>query len=125
MLRVPRDMLMPIILLFCIVGAFAINNSRVRRGVMLVFGVVAFVHGGERLPGGAGDPRRGARHHARGELHHLDDQSDGSPAVFFTRPIAGGLAIATLVILLWPVGAWAVRRLARDGGSRWLPGRRA
>ena len=38
-------------------------------------------------------------------------KSDGSPAVFFTRPIAGGLAIATLVILLWPVGAWAVRRM--------------
>jgi TctA family transporter len=38
-------------------------------------------------------------------------KSDGSPAVFFTRPIAGGLAIATFVILLWPAGAWAVRRL--------------
>ena len=27
MLRVPRDVLMPVILLFCIVGSFAINNS--------------------------------------------------------------------------------------------------
>ena len=39
----PRNVLMPVILLFCIVGAFAINNSLFGVGVMLVFGVVAFV----------------------------------------------------------------------------------
>src|SRR5438067_866676 len=35
MLRVPRDVLMPVILLFCIVGAFAINNSAFGVLVML------------------------------------------------------------------------------------------
>ena len=35
-LRVPRDVLMPVILLFCIVGAFAINNTVFDVGVMLV-----------------------------------------------------------------------------------------
>ena len=42
-LRVPRDILMPVILLFCIVGAFAINNSAFDVGVMLVAGVVAWM----------------------------------------------------------------------------------
>jgi TctA family transporter len=32
-------------------------------------------------------------------------KSDGNPLAFFTRPIAGGLAAATFLILLWPVGA--------------------
>jgi TctA family transporter len=36
-------------------------------------------------------------------------KSDGDPSVFFTRPIAMGLAISTFVILLWPVGAWLWR----------------
>src|SRR6188768_600908 len=42
-LRVPRDILMPVILLFCIVGAFAINNTAFDVGIMLVAGLVAWV----------------------------------------------------------------------------------
>lgn len=42
-LRVPRNLLMPMIMLFCIVGAFAINNSLFDVGVMLVAGIVAYV----------------------------------------------------------------------------------
>src|SRR4030095_16542909 len=42
-LLVPPNLLMPVILLFCIVGAFAINNTAFDIGVMLVAGVVAYV----------------------------------------------------------------------------------
>ena len=35
---------------------------------------------GERLPDHAADPRRRPRRHARGELHHLDDQGRRQPA---------------------------------------------
>ncbi|MEP6772463.1 MAG: tripartite tricarboxylate transporter permease, partial [Polaromonas sp.] len=38
-LKVPRNILMPVILLFCIVGTFAINNSAFEIGVMLVAGL--------------------------------------------------------------------------------------
>src|SRR6188768_4374190 len=41
-LRVPRSVLMPIILLFCVVGAFAINNSVFDIGVMLAFGLIGY-----------------------------------------------------------------------------------
>ena len=37
-------------------------------------------------------------------------KSDGDPFVFFTRPIAGGLALLTLVILAWPLIAKLWRR---------------
>ena len=36
MLRVPRNVLIPIILLFCIVGSFAINNSAFGVILMLI-----------------------------------------------------------------------------------------
>ena len=42
-LHVPRNVLMPLILLFCIVGTFAINNTVFDVGVMLIAGVVAYV----------------------------------------------------------------------------------
>src|SRR4029453_7004658 len=42
-LKVPRQILMPLILIFCIVGTFAINNSLFDVGVMLAAGVIAYV----------------------------------------------------------------------------------
>ena len=60
-LKVPRNILMPVILLFCIVGAFAINNTPFDITVMLIAGRRRLPAGGERLPGGARHPRRGAR----------------------------------------------------------------
>ncbi len=43
LLRTPRQILMPVILLFCIVGSFAINNSIFGVLLMLVFGVIAYL----------------------------------------------------------------------------------
>jgi TctA family transporter len=42
MLRVPRNVLMPAILIFCIVGSFAINNSHFDVGLMLVMGIFGY-----------------------------------------------------------------------------------
>ena len=102
---------MPIILLFCIVGSFAINNSVFGVGLMLVFGVVAFVLEENGFP--VAPAILGVVLGAMLEENFITSmiKADGSPAVFFTRPIAGGLAVATIVILFWPVGAWAVRKM--------------
>ena len=43
LLRAPREVLMPVILLFCIVGSFAINNSIFGVLLMLVFGLIAYL----------------------------------------------------------------------------------
>lgn len=43
LLRVPQTVLMPIILLFCVVGSFAINNSVFGIAIMLSFGVIGYV----------------------------------------------------------------------------------
>ena len=69
-LRVPRDVLMPVILLFCIVGSFAINNTVFDVGVMLVAGIVAYVleeNGFPIAPAILGVVLGGD---AGGELHH-------------------------------------------------------
>jgi TctA family transporter len=39
-------------------------------------------------------------------------KAEGDISAFVTRPIAGGLAAATLVILLWPALARLVRGIA-------------
>src|SRR6187549_3373428 len=42
-LKVPRNVLMPLIVLFCLVGTFAINNSMFDVSVMLIAGLAAYV----------------------------------------------------------------------------------
>jgi hypothetical protein len=37
-------------------------------------------------------------------------KADGNFLSFLTRPIAGGLAAATLAVFLWPLAAWLLRR---------------
>ncbi len=42
-LRVPQRILLPLILFFCIIGAYAANNSFFDVGVMMVFGVLGYL----------------------------------------------------------------------------------
>ena len=42
-LRVPQKILLPLILLFCIIGAYAINNSFFDVGMMMLFGVLGYL----------------------------------------------------------------------------------
>jgi len=50
MLRVPRNVLMPAILMFCIVGSFAINNSLFDVGLMLAMGVLGYFFEANGIP---------------------------------------------------------------------------
>jgi TctA family transporter len=108
-LKVPRDVLMPVILLFCVVGAFAINNTAFDIGVMLVAGFVAYLLEANGFPitplilgvvlGGMLEEN----------LVSSLIKSDGNVFAFFGRPIAATLGIVTALIWLSPL----VRRRRR------------
>ena len=105
-LRVARNILMPVILLFCIVGSFAINNSVVGVILILVFGLIAFLMEENGFP--VAPTILGVVLGTMMEENFVTSmiKSDGDATVFFTRPIAMWLAAATVVILFWPVGTW-------------------
>jgi TctA family transporter len=111
-LRVPRRVLMPVILLFCAVGAFAINNSVFDVGVMLAFGLLAFVMEANRFP--IAPAILGVVLGGMLEQHFVTSmiKADGSLLAFFERPVAGGLGVATLLVWVWPLamGWWRRRR---------------
>jgi TctA family transporter len=110
-LRLPRNVLMPTILLFCIVGSFAINNTVFGVLLTLVFGVLAFVLEENGFP--VAPAILGVVLGQMMEENFIKSmiKSDGDPSAFFTRPIAGGLAVATIVIVFWPLFGWAWRKL--------------
>ena len=112
-LRVKRNILMPIILIFCIVGSFSINNSVWGVTLILFFGLAAFILEENGFP--VAPAILGVVLGTMMEENFITSmiKSDGDPLVFFTRPIAMWLAIGTIVILLWPVFTWAYVRATR------------
>ena len=110
-LRVPRNILMPIILLFCIVGSFSINNSVWGVTLILFFGLVSFLLEENGFP--VAPAILGVVLGTMMEENFVTSmiKSDGDPLVFFTRPIAMWLAVGTFIILLWPVATWAWDKL--------------
>jgi putative tricarboxylic transport membrane protein len=102
-LRIPASLLMPLILLFCVVGSFAINNSLFGVTVMLVAGVLAFFM--ERWGFPVAPTILGVVLGTMLEEHFFSSlvKADGNFFVFFERPIAGSLGALTLLIWLWPV----------------------
>jgi TctA family transporter len=112
-LRVPREVLMPLILLFCIVGTFAINNTVFEVGVMLVAGIIAYVLEANRFP--IAPAILGVVLGGMLEENFITSmiKSNGSLGAFFSRPIALGLAVVTLLVWFMPLALKAIRS-ARD-----------
>jgi TctA family transporter len=102
LLRVPREVLMPVILLFCVVGSFAINNSIFGVLLMLVFGLVAYLMEENGFP--VAPAILGMVLGAMLEEHFIRAmiRADGNFAAFFERPIAGTLGVVTIVVVCIP-----------------------
>ncbi|MFL5181168.1 MAG: tripartite tricarboxylate transporter permease, partial [Microvirga sp.] len=103
MLRVPREVLMPVILLFCIVGAFAINNTAFDVGVMLIAGLVAWMLEENGFP--ITPLILGVVLGAMLEENFISSmiKADGRFLAFFERPIACGLGLVTIAVISLPL----------------------
>ena len=114
-LRVPRNVLMPVIMLFCVVGAFAINNTAFDITVMVVAGFAAYVledNGFPIAPAILGVVLGGML-----EENFVTSmiKSDGDLLAFFTRPIAATLGAMTLAVWFLPLLLRRLRQLAGIG----------
>jgi len=110
-LKVPRNLLMPIILMFCIVGTFAINNSLFAVGVMLVAGLLAYVLEENKFP--IAPAILGVVLGGMLEENFITSmiKSDGNLLAFVGRPIAATLALVTVLVwLMPPVLRWLRRQ---------------
>ena len=102
-LKVPRNILMPVILLFCAVGTFAINNTLFDIGVMLVAGVVAYLLEENDFP--IAPAILGVVLGGMLEENFISSmiKSDGNLLGFVNRPIAAVLAVLTLLVWFVPL----------------------
>src|SRR5512137_1239200 len=111
-LRVPRSVLMPTIMLFCVVGSFAINNTPFDVAIMLIAGLVAYViedNGFPVAPAILGIVLGGML-----EENFITSmiKSDGNLVAFVERPVAAVLGGLTLAVWFLPLILRRLRRLA-------------
>ena len=103
MVSVPKSILTPVVLVFCVVGAYALNNVMANVYALLLFGVLGYLLVKFGFP---------LAPLILGVI--LGDQievilvralmTDSDPWLFVTRPIAGamlGLSVASVVLALW------------------------
>lgn len=103
LMYVPKALLLPVILAFCFLGAFAVGNRMFDVWVMLGFGVVTYLlslAGIPRAPFVIGYVLAPV---AESQLRAGLMLSHGSFAPIFTRPISLGFVVVALLILLWPL----------------------
>ncbi|MCU0818543.1 MAG: tripartite tricarboxylate transporter permease [Beijerinckiaceae bacterium] len=103
-LRTPRNILMSIVFLFAMLGAYAINNSFFDVGVMLAFGVLGFVMEENKFP--IAPVILGLVLGRMIEDHFMSSmmKASGQWLPFFDRPLAAALATATIIVwitLIW------------------------
>ncbi|WEX10130.1 tripartite tricarboxylate transporter permease [Chelativorans sp. AA-79] len=99
-LQVPRERLMPIVYVLCVVGSFAITQRMFDVYVMIAFGLIGFVLREMRYP--MAPLVLGI---ILGELLDVNLRrglllSNGDPTPFFTRPISAVLFAITLLTIL-------------------------
>jgi putative tricarboxylic transport membrane protein len=116
-LLVPRERLMPIVFVLCVVGAFAITSRVFDIYVMLVFGLIGFVM--RELKFNMAPLILGV---VLGDLLEKNLTrglvlSDGSLLPFFTRPVCAVLSAMTILSVLWSIPA--VNRGVRSAFVRW------
>ena len=109
-LKVPRNVLMPIILLFAMVGAYAINNNLFDVLIMLAFGLFGFVLEENEFP--VAPIILGIVLGPMLEANFVASmiKADGSFLGFVNRPIAAVLAAITAGIVLWSIASALLRK---------------
>jgi putative tricarboxylic transport membrane protein len=118
LLRAPREVLMPVILLFCVVGSFAINNSIFGVVLVLGFGLLGYLMEENGFP--VAPAILGMVLGAMLEEHFIRAmiRADGNFLVFFERPIAGSLGALTVIVVCVPLIRWVLRpRMELTGGG--------
>lgn len=111
--QVPRYVLIPVVMIFCVIGSFALANRMFDVWVMLAFGVVGYLLERAAVPlaplviGFVLAPI-GEEHLSAGLM-----QSGGSLMPLLQRPIAAGLCLVALALVAWTL--W--QRFFREGDA--------
>jgi putative tricarboxylic transport membrane protein len=102
-LKVPYPVLFPLILLFCLIGAYSLNNNPAEIGLMLIFGILGYLMKKFKYDGAPLVLAMVLGPLMDNSLRQSLLMSGGSGTIFFTRPICLIIFGMVAVLILLPV----------------------
>ncbi|MFH1757888.1 MAG: tripartite tricarboxylate transporter permease [Pseudomonadota bacterium] len=102
-LKIPYPILFPLILLFCLIGSYSLNNNVVEVMIMIFFGIVGFLMKKFEYEGAPLILAFVLSPLMENALRQSLIMSHGSFSIFFTRPIAVTFFVVALFLLVSPL----------------------
>ena len=102
-LKVPYYLLYPLILLFCLIGAYSLDNTIADVIIMLIFGILGFLMKKCRYDGAPLILALVLGQKLETSLRRSLIMSQGDFSIFVTRPISLGFLITAVLLLIVPV----------------------
>jgi TctA family transporter len=115
---VPPSVLMPVIVAFCVVGSFSINNGYLEIVIMLALGVLGYLLERSGFP--LAPVVLGLVLGPIVEKNFMQSviKTNWDLTQFLTRPISAALLVLTVFVLLYPVLRGLLRRRPAVDASR-------
>lgn len=111
-LKVPYPILFPLILLFCMIGAYSLNNNIVEVFLMVLFGVIGYLFKKFKYEGAPLVLALVLGPIMETSLRRSLVISYGDPMIFLTRPISAVLLGISLILLVLPLLPWVRKKKA-------------
>jgi putative tricarboxylic transport membrane protein len=105
-LKVPYRILFPMILLFCLIGAYSINYSTMDILIMIVFGIVGYLMKKFQYEGAPLVLAYVLGPMLEMALRQSLTMSDGQFSIFFARPISAIGIVVAILLVLSPLLPW-------------------
>lgn len=114
--KLPNSIIMPTILVFCIVGSYALRFSMFDVGIMLFFGFLGYFMERNEIPLVPVVLAIILGPMIERQLRTGLMKTEGSVLPFFTRPISVLVIVAILLFFLWPKIETCIGRIRQKGG---------
>ncbi|MGE5576965.1 MAG: tripartite tricarboxylate transporter permease [Syntrophothermus sp.] len=111
-LQVPRPLLNSVVIAFILIGTYSLNNSMFDVALTIFFGLVGYLMKKLEIPAAPLVLALVLGNLLENSLRQSLILSNGSAAIFFTRPISGAILAIALVAMAWPAFA-SLRQMVR------------
>jgi putative tricarboxylic transport membrane protein len=105
-LKVPYPILFPLILLFCIIGAYSLSNSYIDIVIMVIFGIIGYFFKKFEYEGAPLVLALVLGPMMETALRRSLLMENGDPTIFFRRPISVFVLAISIFLLISPLIPW-------------------
>ena len=113
------EMVAPVIIAICAIGAYTVNNALLDISFMLGFGIVGYAFKKLNYPLAPLVLALVLGDMAEGNFRNAMILSDGSLTIFWSNGLVGGICALALLMLFWPALSAGLRRVR--GGTAQRP----